>query len=401
MTAMRGDSGWAGAARNLYLVAMAVFLVTITIGIPNALNVVTFDRNQILTHVHSGTVGWLTLSIVATSFLLFRAADRRLAVAMGVCVPIYVAAFYTGNFAFRALAGVVLLLVIAWLVAWVWRTYLGGERALPRLGIALALTTFAYGAVMGVVLQVSFAMGTMLLPGNSVGAHAGAMTFGYLALAGMAVLEWKVLGTAGLPRAGVVQFVALFIGGLILSAALLGGAEQIGGMFYLLAQLVAVVLFGIRVLPRALRTSWAAATGERHIAAAALWIVVALVLFMAVVAQFIANPTSPDALNEGLLVAGDHSVYIGVITNVTFALILTLVASVAGGALVGQLVFWGMNLGLAVFVVGLAAQIETLKMVGAPVMGVALLVGLATFALGLLAQRGEPATADPAQPATA
>ena len=70
MAASSGDSGYAGAARNLYLVAMAIFLVTIGIGIPNALNVVEFDRNQILTHVHSGTVGWLTLTIVATSLRL-------------------------------------------------------------------------------------------------------------------------------------------------------------------------------------------------------------------------------------------------------------------------------------------------------------------------------------------
>ena len=55
MTATNGEGAWAGPARMLYLVAMAIFLVTIGIGIPNALNVVDPDRNQILTHVHSGT----------------------------------------------------------------------------------------------------------------------------------------------------------------------------------------------------------------------------------------------------------------------------------------------------------------------------------------------------------
>ena len=396
MTAASGDSAWAGTARTLYLVAMAIFLVTISIGIPNALNVVDFDHNQILTHVHSGTVGWLTLSIVATAFLLFRAADRRLALAMAICVPVYVLAFYTGSLPFRAIAGVALLLVILWLFAWVWRTYLAGERSLPRLGIALAITTFTYGAIVGVLLQISFAMGTVILPGNSVGAHAGAMTFGYLALAGMAALEWKLLGTTTLPRAGLVQFIALFAGGLILSAALLGGAEQVGGMFYLLAQLISVVLFVVRVLPRALRVSWTAASGDRHFGAASVWIVVALVLFMAVVAQFIANPTDPNALNEGLLIAGDHSVYIGVITNLTFAIVLGMIAVAAGRAIVTTIVFWGMNLGLAVFVVGLAATIEPLKMVGAPVMGVSLLAGMALFALGLLAERGATVPAEPA-----
>jgi hypothetical protein len=396
MAATSGDSGYVGPARTLYLVAMAIFLVTIGIGIPNALNVFDPDRNQVLTHVHSGTVGWLTLTIVATSFLLFRAADRRLALALAIGVPVYVLAFYTGNLAFRAISGVALLLVVLWLVAWVWRSYLAGERSLPRLGIALAITTFTYGAIIGVLLQVSFAMGTSLLPGNSVGAHAGAMTFGYLALAGMAALEWKILGTTSLPRGGVVQFGALFAGGLILSAALLGGAEQVGGMLYLLAQLVSVVLFGVRVLPKAFRVAWGAASGERHLGAASMWIVLALVLFMAVVAQFIANPTAEGALNEAFLVAGDHSVYIGVITNITFAVILGLVGVAAGRALVATLVFWGMNLGLLVFVIGLAAEIEALKMVGAPVMGVSLLVGMALFAVSLLGSRRAAASVEPA-----
>jgi hypothetical protein len=396
MAATNGDSGWVGPARTLYLVAMAVFLVTIAIGIPNALNVFDPDRNQVLTHVHSGTVGWLTLTIVATSFLLFRAADSRLALALAVSVPVYVLAFYTGNLPFRAVSGVVLLLVILWLAAWAWRAYLAGERSLPRLGMALAITTFTYGAIVGVTLQVSFATGVQMLPGNSVGAHAGAMTFGYLALAGMAALEWKILGTTGVPRGGLVQFGALFAGGLILSAALLGGAEQIGGMLYLLAQLVSVVLFGVRVLPKALRVAWGAASGERHLGAASLWIVVALVLFMAVVAQFIANPTAEGALNEAFLVAGDHSVYIGVITNITFAAILGLIGAAAARGVAGTVVFWGMNLGLLLFVVGLAAEIEPLKMVGAPVMGVCLLIGMALFALGLLGERGATAPAEPA-----
>jgi hypothetical protein len=396
MAATSGDSGYVGAARLLYLVAMAIFLVTIGIGIPNALNVVEFDHNQILTHVHSGTVGWLTLTIVATSFLLFRSADRRLAIALAVLVPIYVFAFYTGSFVFRAIGGLALLIAIAWLVAWVWRAYLAGERSLPKLGFALAITTFTYGAIVGVLLQVGFAAGVTILPGDSVGAHAGAMTFGYLALAGMAALEWKVNETTTIPRGGLVQFVALFVGGLILSAALLGGAQQIGGMLYLLAQLVSVVLFGVRVLPRALRTSWGAVSPARHFAAASAWIVVALVLFMAVVAIFISNPDDPNALPLGLLVAGDHSVYIGVITNISFAMILGLIGKAVGGSIVGQVVFWGMNLGLALFVIGLAAAIEPAKMVGAPIMGVCLLIGMVTFAIGLLADRGAPAPAEPA-----
>ena len=145
----RAVPDWIRSARDLYLVAMAVFLVNIVIGILNGADAVEFDHNQILTHVHAGTVGWLTLAIIAAATLMFRATDRRLVVALAVFVPIYVLAFYTGNFAFRALGGTALLVVIGWLLIWLWQQYLAGERSLPRLAVTLGLTSFGYGAVAG------------------------------------------------------------------------------------------------------------------------------------------------------------------------------------------------------------------------------------------------------------
>jgi hypothetical protein len=385
-----GTSPWATAARSLYLVAMGVFLVTIAIGILNGLDAVEFDRNQLLTHVHSGTVGWLTLTIVATTFLAFRAADARLAAALAICVPVYVLAFYTGNYVFRAASGTLLLVVIVWLLAWTWRTYLAGERTLPRLGLTLALTTFTYGAIVGVLLQVGFASGTAIVPGDGIGAHAGAMTFGYLVLAGMAAAEWRVLGTTGMPRGGLVQMGALFIGGLILSLALLTGASQVGGMLYLVAELIAVVLFVIRVLPRALRRI-TATDGGGHLAIASLWIVIALGLFMYLVVQFISNPSDPNAINTGILVGSDHSVYIGVITNTMFALLALVLGVRAGSPMLRQVVQWGMNAGLLVFVIGLVTSTQVAKQVGAPTMGVCLLLGLVLYGGGLLATRTDAA----------
>jgi hypothetical protein len=394
MAATPAASGWAPVTRSLYLVAMAIFVVTIAIGILNGLNVVEFDRNQLLTHVHSGTIGWLSLSIVATTFVFFRAADVRLAAALAVFVPVYVAAFYTGSFVLRAVTGVLLLVVIAWLVVWAWRTYLASTRSLPGLGLALALSMFALGGVVGVLLQVGFAAGTTIVPGDGIGAHAGAMTFGYLVLAAMAVQEWRVKGTTGMPRGGLVQMGALFAGGLVIVLALLTGAAQAGGMLYLLAELIAVVLFAIRILPISLRTSWSAASAERHLAAASIWIVVSLAIFMYLVALLIGANGDINAVPGGMLVASDHATYIGVITNTTFAILTTLLGAAAGSALARQLVFWGLNLGLLVFVIGLITAIEALKVIGAPVMGVSLLLGLGVYAMGLLATRRDPAPAE-------
>ena len=252
MSELRAAPSWAVAARDLILVAMALFVLNIVIGILNGADAVDFDHNQILTHVHAGTVGWLTLTIVASTFLLFRAANRQLVLALAILVPIYVVAFYTGSFALRALGGTALLIAIAWLLIWVWQQFLAGERSLPRLAVVLGLTSFGYGAIMGVLLQLQFAFELTILSGDGIGAHASAMTFGYLVLVSFGLIEWRLLGTRDLPRAGLVQMLALFLGGIVISVGLLAGAAQAAGGIYLLTQLVAVVLFVVRVWPRSL-----------------------------------------------------------------------------------------------------------------------------------------------------
>ena len=392
MTSSVGVPEWVRAARDLYLVAIAVFVVNIVIGILNGADAVEFDRNQILTHVHAGTVGWLTLAIVAATTLLFRATDRRLVFVLAVAVPIYVLAFYTGNLPFRAISGTVLLVVIGWLLVWLWREFLAGERSLPRLAVTLGLTSFGYGAVLGVLLQIGLASGAVIVPGDAVGAHASAMTFGYLVLVAFGVIEWRILGTRDLPRAGLVQVLALFIGGLIISISLLAGAAQAGGGIYLLTQLIAVVLFVVRIWPKSLRVAWLEAAPIRHVAAASLWVVAALVLFMYIVYSFItaADPSDPSALPVNVLVASDHAVYIGVITNGALALLSLVALSAAERrSWIGHLVFWGINLGLLVFVIGLIVDTAELKRIGAPIMGIVLLV-----ALGILAARAWRASDD-------
>jgi hypothetical protein len=114
-----------------------------------------------------------------------------------------------------------------------------------------------------------------------------------------------------------------------------------------------------------------------------VWTVVALVLFMYLVSQVIANPDDPNALPLNILLASDHAVYIGVLTNVVVGLLsLLVVARGSAPSWAAHLTFWGINVGLAVFMVGLILDTAEIKRIGAPLMGVALLV-----ALGLLAPR--------------
>ncbi len=388
--ALRTDASWVAAARALYLIAMAMFVVTIAIGIPNGADLVTFDRNQILTHVHSGTIGWISLGVVATSFVLFQRADRRLAIALAILVPLYVAAFYTGSLAARAIMGVALLMAIVWLFAWLWQTYLAGERTIPRLGMTLGLSTFTYGAIVGVILQIQFALGASWLAGDAVGAHAAAMVFGYLVLVSMGLIEWRTRPAGGLTRGGTVQLGALFVGGLILSVGLLAGAGQAAGGLYLLAQLLAVILFAVRVLPGAVRIDWSGAVAAQYIGAAAIWVMVAMLIFMYLIAAFIAANGDASKISANILIASDHSVFIGVMTNVALGLLGEFAPLNQAMRAAARIAFWGVNLGLMVFVVGLIANAAEIKRVGAPTMGVFLLIALALHGWALWTRRGEP-----------
>ena len=379
---------WADIVRRLLFVAMGLFLVTIVIGIINGLDLYEFDRNQLLTHVHSGTLGWVTLTLVAASFWLFRSGDRRLATSMAVLIAAYVIAFYTGFLWLRAATGVALFVAIAWLLVWAWRAAVA-TGSLPALAVALGFTTFAYGAVIGVLLQVQLASGTTIFPGGGdvIGAHAGTMVFSYLVLVAMGIIEWRVRGTTGLPTAGLVQMGALFGGGLLLAIVQLFLPDQvqsIGGI-YLLVELIAIVLFAVRVLPAAVRIDWIHASPARHLGTAAVFVVVAMGIYMYLVVSFLGDPTADFETFIPILVASDHSTFVGVITNLVFALAFALAADRRSSVWpwADQLVYWLMNVGLVVFAIGLAGETVALKRVGAPIMGIGILLGLAVITMRL------------------
>ena len=384
-------TGWVRSVRGLYVVAMAVFIVTVVIGILNGLDLVEFNHDQILTHVHSGTIGWITLSIVAAAAWLARGMDNRLVIALAVLVPIYVAAFYLGNPTLRAVSGGLLLVAILWLVVWAWRAS-AASGSLPALAIALGLTTFTYGAVIGVLRQIQLANGPSLFPADAdvVGAHASAMVFSYLILVAMALIEWRLRGTTDRPRGGLAQILLLFAGGLIISLTLLflsdDAAVQAAGGLYLLVELIAVAIFAVRILPIAFRIDWMTASAERHLATAAAFVVVATAIFLYVIYRVISDPSLTNDLTPvvGVLTASDHAAFIGVVTNLMFGLLFVLTRDEADRwPWAPQLIYWGLNIGLVVFLVGLIGDVVVAKRIGAPLMGVAILLGIATFGIRL------------------
>jgi len=207
----------------------------------------------------------------------------------------------------------------------------------------------------------------------------------------MGLLEWRIRGTIGRPTGGLVQVILLFAGGLIISLTLLflpSDAVQAAGGLYLVVELVAVVIFAVRVLPAAVRIDWARGAAARYVAASSIFVLVATAIFLYVVYRFIADPSiagDPSSI-RGVLTASDHAAFVGVVTNLILGLALTLSADRhEGSAAAEQVAFWLMNLGLAVFLVGLIAEVPEVKRVGAPIMGVGILVALAVVAIRLRA----------------
>ncbi len=94
----------------------------------------------------------------------------------------------------------------------------------------------------------------------------------------------------------------------------------------------------------------------------------------------------------GVGLAIDHAAFIGVTTNLLLGLVFSLTADRRQvWPWADRAVFWVMNAGLVVFLAGLIAESPTLKQLGAPVMGIAILVGLATAAIRLWGMSGAQA----------
>ena len=52
--------------------ALLIFTFTVAIGILNGHDIIDFERKQLMSHVHAGTLGWITLGFVAACLWIFR-----------------------------------------------------------------------------------------------------------------------------------------------------------------------------------------------------------------------------------------------------------------------------------------------------------------------------------------
>lgn len=378
--------------RLLYRGALLIFVVTIVIGILNGLDVWDPTHQMILTHVHAGTLGWITLSVVASGMAMFGAgADtkavataRKLAVAALVTVLIYVTAFATTTGIFRPIAGTLLLIAIVLTLIWVGGRYRASQKTTAQLALYLAVISLTIGAILGVLLGIFVANGS--IPGlstdmasNLAGAHPAAMLIGYLILAGVAISHWVLEGGQGI--LGRLVAWALFAAGLLANIAFIFEIDALIQAFSAL-QVIAIIAYIVHMWGRIKPSAWASGSAGNFGRASVLGLVVGIALLVYVVQLFTSGELDPETETGpiGVLTAFDHAMFIGVMTNALFGAVALLAATKAA---TNRIVFGAVNLGLVLFLIGLVADSTIFKRIGTPIMGLALLYGVATYWQGL------------------
>ncbi|MEY2475718.1 MAG: hypothetical protein QOG87_1033 [Actinomycetota bacterium] len=379
--------------RLLLQVAMVVFVWTVGIGILNGTDLVDFNRKVVLSHVHVGTLGWITMCVFAASLWLFGAdagdddvtMARVLARVAVVSLPLFAFTFAVTYEEARPILGSVALLTIVGFFVWVVRRVRAVEMTVVHLGFLAAVTTSVLGGTIGVLLATRIATGRDVVPVGAEDAHPATMVVGFLIPVGMALAEWALgwptLRAAG--RAGRWQIALPFAGGVVLMIGLLFDIEPLPPMAALI-ELVGVVLFARRMWPLVRAVDWMASAPARFGAVSAIAVVVNILFLNYLIG---ANGGDVDKIATRQILAVDHLMFVGVLTNGIFGLLRGITSGDDRWETADHVVFYGMNLGLLGFVVALLADNIGIEQVATPVLGASILLGLgltvARFARGV------------------
>lgn len=369
-------------SRMLYQAALLVFLVTIVIGILNGLDVWDPSHEMLITHVHAGTLGWITMAVIGVLLTMFGpgASDAEVASGRSIArfglgaIVLYVATFAIGTGVYRPIAGTLLLIVLIWLLVWTTGRYRASERSTGHLAIFLATISLVIGAVLGVLFGLFIANGS--LPGLSndtaaaiAGAHPPAMLIGYLILAGVAVAAWQLNGAN--TRLGRVAAWLLFASGIIANLAFILNIEALIQVFSAL-EVIGIIIFAIAIWPQ-MRPG---ARGSAFAKMSVVFLLVGIALLIYVVQLFVSGELDPEAGTGpiGVLTAFDHAMFIGVMTNALFAVL----SGFLNRGNTDRLLVWAINLSLALFLVGLVTDSAILKQIATPILGLSLIWAIAT-----------------------
>jgi hypothetical protein len=379
--------------------ALLIFAYTVVIGILNGTDLVDFDHKTLLSHVHTGTLGWITTSVFAAALWLFGRTPAPgwrdtlahvLPISTVVAVVAYNIAFLTTAGSGRPTIGGFMLLVIVGWVAWIFGSMKDSVLSVPRLGILAAVLTLTLGGLLGVLLGVMVATGNDILPGDAYASHPATMVIGFLIPVGMALAEWNVrpeLLEEKATRVGWFQIGLPFLGGIFVTAGLLADSPPLISIS-LPFEIIGVGILVKRLWPGLTRVD-APGAGPSFVAApTVVWLVLNIMMFIYLIVRFQGDF---DDVRTGLILALDHMMFIGVMSNSLFAQVRHAASDVKPAAV--KVLSFAMNIGLAGFVLGLLADVAILKQLFTPLMGLGILHGIALFTMALQRAPGEPAPA--------
>lgn len=384
--------------RLLLATALILFVFTVVIGILNGTDLVDFDRKVLLTHVHVGTLAWITLSVFASTLWLF--ADRPLEggldrwarigapLAAGTVLA-YDLTFLTTTGWSRPVLGTLTALAIVgwflWAVALARRT----EVSVPMWGLLAALATSVTGGILGVLYGILVASegDAKVLPAGGEDAHPATMVVGFLVPVGLALVEvWLRPDEARTPasRAGFWQMALLFLGGFTLMLGVLLDAVPLITL-NLPFEIIAIGIFLRRNWASLRSVGWGEGRPPPFLAAATVAVIWNLGMLIYLISKY---ADDFDAAPDRLLLALDHTMFIGVLTNALFAQLLAATRATREiWAWADRVVFWFVNIGLAGFWFGLVIDQAWPKRTFTPFMGVGILLGVGVFLARMQADR--------------
>jgi hypothetical protein len=373
--------------RNLLRAALAIFVVTIVIGILNGLDVWEVPRNTLLTHVHAGTLGWITLSVFAAAIWMLGEPGVKTGTMANFSVAalsLYILAFWSVDLTDtvsiqRPIGGTLAFIAMTWVFVWAVRSRSGKGYDIAQLGLVLALLFLVIGAVLGVLLGLQLADVNVVAQENTdrlAESHPGAMVIGFVVLAAVALIEWLIQDrspTLRESRAGVVQMILIFLAGLSIVIGGLLANEQLLQLGVPL-QIVGTLILLWRHRSRLGASHWGPGVVPKFVRTAVLGLIAVVAFIAYIVNQFVAGAEFTELVH--VLVAMDHLNFLLVMTSLIFAM-------VAKGSQVSdraaQIVYWGLVVGAVGFVFGLVLESAVLKRIFTPILGLALLHGIFTY----------------------
>lgn len=381
------------STKIVFLGSLLAFLINIALGFGNVITPGEIPRWQVLTHLHGGTIGWLTVTAVGFTIWLFTGErtvsetyERRVrwlawaAVIFGVgyVVSFGISFSLTGNaFALLPIFGTGMMLVF-WATALLAVTQLRVQPVLRTVHLLVAggFLVASFGAIMGVLLGVQYAIGSLPLPEGipNVSNHAGPMD-AYAVIVGTALVEWLVdrddvssWSWHGLLQAGVFT-----LAGLMAFVPI----EAVSGIGSVIGLLSGAFIFFVRI-------GWRAVVNNPFDHDESAWATFAPVWLLVFIVGVLGS-------NAGIVPTGPwlgpvifHAYFVGFISNGLFGMLSgrtrdarILHAWAEPGA------FWLLNLGLLAFI---ATEVAYGGRHGAIVMGVGVLLGVATMGYRLIGE---------------